>query len=333
MCCHGYIVSFQCIFMYSFIFFPLASLTWASYQIRRECRERFPRHRLQRKPLVSDPGIHRGTCVTHVEIAKPQWRENFPDISGPCATRNFTYLAKGPLDRPFDDHSVSEVNLKDIAVKYNASVMTSPESWPTPLIPHTLLIQICGFLSDVLVDNGIMWYIHWNPSRPFYWHTLILIPTWIITCPVKCGMKLLIHSQTSTINKSCPRVTSMATVRLSQCQWSNHKGSLPWRHYKRHGVSNHRHFEYLFNRLFRCRSKKTLKLRVTGRCKGTHRRPVDSPHKVPVTRKFVSIWWRHYESQPDNKAQHKEWYARYQIIDTHNYFLWYIHPYVGNLKV
>ena len=30
------------------------------------CRERFPRHRLQRKPLVSDPGIHHGTCVTHV---------------------------------------------------------------------------------------------------------------------------------------------------------------------------------------------------------------------------------------------------------------------------
>ena len=40
----------------------------ASYQIRkitlhmrRECRERFPRHRLQRKPLVSDPGMHHGT--------------------------------------------------------------------------------------------------------------------------------------------------------------------------------------------------------------------------------------------------------------------------------
>ena len=34
--------------------------------IRRECRERFPRHRLQMKPLVKDPEIHHGTCVTHV---------------------------------------------------------------------------------------------------------------------------------------------------------------------------------------------------------------------------------------------------------------------------
>ena len=32
----------------------------------RESRERCPRHRLQRKPLVSNPGMHHGTCITHV---------------------------------------------------------------------------------------------------------------------------------------------------------------------------------------------------------------------------------------------------------------------------
>ena len=36
--------------------------------MRRESRERFPRHRLQRKPLVSDPGMHHGTCVRHVPL-------------------------------------------------------------------------------------------------------------------------------------------------------------------------------------------------------------------------------------------------------------------------
>ena len=35
-------------------------------RMRRECRELFPRHRLQGKPLVSDPGMHHSTCVTHV---------------------------------------------------------------------------------------------------------------------------------------------------------------------------------------------------------------------------------------------------------------------------
>ena len=34
--------------------------------MRRECRECFPHYRLQRKPLVSDPSMHHGTCVTHM---------------------------------------------------------------------------------------------------------------------------------------------------------------------------------------------------------------------------------------------------------------------------
>ena len=47
--------------------------------MRRECRERFPRLRVERKPLVSDPGMH----VTHVplcmsgSLTRDGW-ENFP---------------------------------------------------------------------------------------------------------------------------------------------------------------------------------------------------------------------------------------------------------------
>ena len=40
------------------------------------------------------------------------------------------------------------------------------------------------------------------------------------------------------------------------------------------------------NRLFRRRSKKTPKLRVTGLCVGNSPGPVNSPHKGPVTRKM-----------------------------------------------
>ena len=35
-------------------------------RMRRKCRERYPRHWLQSKPLVGDPGMHHSTCVTHV---------------------------------------------------------------------------------------------------------------------------------------------------------------------------------------------------------------------------------------------------------------------------
>ena len=66
----------------------------------RECRERFPRHRLQRKPLVSDASMHHGTCVTHVlwcmsESLTRGGGENVPGIPGACATHNFTNMARG----------------------------------------------------------------------------------------------------------------------------------------------------------------------------------------------------------------------------------------------
>ena len=59
-----------------------------------------------------------------------------------------------------------------------------------------------------------------------------------------------------------------------------------WRHTDRDGVSNHQPHDCLFNRLFRRRSKKTSKLRVTGLCAGNPPGPVNSPHKWPVTRKM-----------------------------------------------
>ena len=61
---------------------------------------------------------------------------------------------------------------------------------------------------------------------------------------------------------------------------------LHWRHYDHDGVSNHQPHGCLFNRLFRRRSKKTSKVRVTGLCVGNSPGPVNSPHKGPVTRKM-----------------------------------------------
>ena len=67
----------------------------------RECQERFSRHLIQGIPLVSYPGMHHGTCVTHVPWCMSGsltygGGENVPGITGACATRNFTYLARGP---------------------------------------------------------------------------------------------------------------------------------------------------------------------------------------------------------------------------------------------
>ena len=80
----------------------------ASYQIRkivvcacaRNAVNVFLRRRLQRKPLVSDLGMHHGTCVTHM---RDVCRDRLPAVAGKCSrhsrcmrTRNFTYLVRGP---------------------------------------------------------------------------------------------------------------------------------------------------------------------------------------------------------------------------------------------
>ena len=70
--------------------------------------------------------------------------------------------------------------------------------------------------------------------------------------------------------------------------------SLQWRHNGRDAVSNHQSHDCLFNRLFRHRSKKTSKFRVTGPCVGNY--PVTSEflEQKASNAKNVSIWWRHH---------------------------------------
>ena len=65
--------------------------------------------------------------------------------------------------------------------------------------------------------------------------------------------------------------------------------SVRWRHDGRDIVSNHQPHDCLLGRVFRRRSKKTSKLRVTGLCAGNSPGPVNSPHKWPVTRKMLAF--------------------------------------------
>ena len=70
--------------------------------------------------------------------------------------------------------------------------------------------------------------------------------------------------------------------------------SFQWRYNERDCVSNHQPHGCLLNRLFRCRSKKTSKLRVTGL--GERNSPVtgEFPAQRSSNAENVSIWWRHH---------------------------------------
>ena len=70
--------------------------------------------------------------------------------------------------------------------------------------------------------------------------------------------------------------------------------SLRWRHNERDSVSNHQPHDCLLNRLFRRRSKKTSKLRVTGLCVENSPGTGEFPAQMVSYAENVSIWWRHH---------------------------------------
>ena len=92
--------------------------------------------------------------------------------------------------------------------------------------------------------------------------------------------------------------------------------ALQWCHNERDGVSNHQPRDCLINRLFRRRSKKTPKLRVTGLCAGNSPVTGDLPTQMVSNAGNVSIWWRHHGAsvnligtKPQQKTAKRELWA------------------------
>ena len=82
------------------------------------------------------------------------------------------------------------------------------------------------------------------------------------------------------------------TVSIHWCLTSTR--ALRWRHNDHAGVSNHQPPGCLLNRLFRRKSKKTSKLRVTGLCAGNSPGTGEFSAQMASYAENVSIWWRHH---------------------------------------
>ena len=100
----------------------------------------------------------------------------------------------------------------------------------------------------------------------------------------------------SSMQEVSDQPAALNTTRTISCKVRNSPAEYPsreykhditshWRHNDHDGVSNHQPYSCLLNHLFRGRSKKTSKLRVTGLCAGNSPGPVNSSHNWPVTRK------------------------------------------------
>ena len=110
-------------------------------------------------------------------------------------------------------------------------------------------------------------------------------------------------AKTMTADSLAPRVPrpSGATVLRKQfniCEIlrTHHSVPLQWRHNECYGDSNHRRIDCLLSRLFRRRSKKTSKLRVTGLCAGNSPVIGEFPAQMASDVENVSIWWSYYDS-------------------------------------
>ena len=145
----------------------------------------------------------------------------------------------------------------------------------------------------------------------YYGRRVFLIPT--IATPAYSSFHILYWNENVVVLTKFPSLTTPKVVILTtsseagdenvikmtfpfQCI-SNMCGithSLQWRHSGSDGVSNHQTRDCFLNRLFRRRSKKTSKLRVTGLCAGNSPETGEFPAQRASNAENVSIWWRHH---------------------------------------
>ena len=98
---------------------------------------------------------------------------------------------------------------------------------------------------------------------------------------IEFRMNQIIFSSTKAVQQEYTYAT------CNSCTVSRLIGSsLLWRHNGRDGVSNQQHHDCLLNRLFRRRYKNHQSSPLLALVQGSHRWPVNSPYRAPVTRKM-----------------------------------------------
>ena len=150
--------------------------------MRQECRKRFPRGQRQRKPLVSDLGMHHGTCVAHVPwcmSGSPTQGggANIPGIPGACAIRNFTHLARGSCRGPLLCH-MSDKHVTEYACWTFDSLpqMVTSAAGVIPFLRNDLSANILLYALEYSVRQALrdIWHLSgWSQSSQFRRHSKI----------------------------------------------------------------------------------------------------------------------------------------------------------------
>ena len=110
---------------------------------------------------------------------------------------------------------------------------------------------------------------------------------------LKCFNQFRVRSLFLMTYNMCQQDLDYELIKCFEIDPSKQSATLRWRQNGRDGVSNHQSHDCLLNRLFRRRSKKTSKLRVTGLCAGNS--PGTGEFPAQMASNAENFWWRHYE--------------------------------------
>ena len=175
--------------------------------------------------------------------------------------------------------------------------------WTTLIFPVTLPLinSFPYFLLPYSIDVGLTlsywklscWYLSFVfifPAQTFARHKIMSPGLWPERIRVIRYTKYHVNSWNQLQKQQQPRRGGRhlpATARTIG-------ESLQWSRNGRDSVSNHQPHDCLLNRLFRSRSKRTSRLRVTGPCAWNSPVTGEFPAQMASNADNVSIWWRHH---------------------------------------
>ena len=160
-----------------------------------------------------------------------------------------------------------------------------------PSIKYIIFHQCDWVPFEVYTFLTSMYHVNTCTSIYFIYPCIILLDTGVHHTVEYAGIKVILRwTCIDCYQLNAPqRVKLLAWNTITQC----HRALL-WRHNDRDGVSYHQPRDCLLNRLFRRRSKKTSKLRVTGLCAGNSPVTGEFPAQWASNAENVSIWWHHH---------------------------------------
>ena len=114
-------------------------------------------------------------------------------------------------------------------------------------------------------------------------------------CACKNNRQMWRHNASISCSRDVTDPLWWRSLCISQTLFHCFDQALQWRHNERNDVSNHWCIDCLLKRLFRRRSKKPSKLRVSGLCEGNLPVTGEFPAQTASNAENVSISWHHHE--------------------------------------